>query len=164
MPTILVLGLGNMILRDEGVGVRAVGRLAERYRLPEDVALLDGGTIGLGLLPYLEGVTHLLIIDTVQHGRSPGAIVRLQNEQIPQALALKLSMHQAGLQELLAALSLQGHLPPHVVLWGIEPLVIEPGLELSEPVAQSLDALVDSVTAELRAWGVDVASLAGAMR
>lgn len=162
MPTILVLGLGNMILRDEGVGVRAVERLAERYRLPEDVELLDGGTIGLGLLPYLEGVTHLLIIDTVQHGQSPGAIVRLQNEQIPQALALKLSMHQAGLQELLAALSLQGHLPPQVVLWGVEPQAIEPGLELSEPVAQNLDALVDSVAAELRAWGVDVASPASA--
>ena len=118
--------------------------------------MLDGGTLGLDLLPYLEGVTDLLIIDAVNAGAPPGSLVRLANEQIPQALALKMSMHQVGLQELLAVMALRGQTSPHVVLWGMEPLILEPGLDLSEPVAMNLDALVTSVVAELRSWGIPV--------
>ena len=152
----LVLGLGNIIMRDEGLGVRACERLTQRYRLPDDVTVLDGGTLGLDLLPYLEGVTDLLIIDAVSAGGSAGSLVRLANEQIPQALALKMSMHQVGLQELLAVMALRGQTSPHVVLWGMEPLILEPGLDLSEPVLANLDTLVASVVAELRSWGMPV--------
>lgn len=164
IPVILVLGLGNSIMRDEGLGVRACERLAQRYRLPNDVTVLDGGTLGLDLLPYLEGVTDLLILDAVQSGRAPGTVVRLENDQIPQALAHKLSMHQVGLQELLAVMALRGQTPPRIVLLGMEPALIEPGLELSEPVLASLDTLVAAAVAELRSWGVpvsDVESAAG---
>jgi hydrogenase maturation protease len=152
----LVLGLGNIIMRDEGLGVRACERLTRHYRLPDDVNVLDGGTLGLDLLPYLEGVTDLLIIDAVNAGAPPGSLVRLENEQIPQALALKMSMHQVGLQELLAVMALRGQTPPRVVLWGMEPLILEPGLDLSEPVLANLDTLVASVVAELRSWGMPV--------
>ena len=152
----LVLGLGNIIMRDEGLGVRACERLTQRYRLPDDVTVLDGGTLGLDLLPYLEGVTDLLIIDAVSAGAPPGSLVRLENEQIPQTLALKTSMHQVGLQELLAVMALRGQTPPRVVLWGMEPLILEPGLDLSEPVLANLDTLVASVVAELRSWGIPV--------
>ena len=124
--------------------------------LPDDVTVLDGGTLGLDLLPYLEGVTDLLIIDAVNAGAPPGSLVRLANEQIPQALALKMSMHQVGLQELLAVMALRGQTSPHVVLWGMEPLILEPGLDLSEPVLANLDTLVASVVAELRSWGIPV--------
>ncbi|MCS6938164.1 MAG: HyaD/HybD family hydrogenase maturation endopeptidase [Roseiflexus sp.] len=156
MPAILVLGLGNIIMRDEGLGVRACERLTQRYRLPDGVTVLDGGTLGLDLLPHLEGVTNLLILDAINAGLPPGTIVRLENEQIPQTLALKMSMHQVGLQELLAVMSLRGQTPPHIVLLGMEPLLIEPGLDLSEPVQANLDALVESVVAELRSWGAPV--------
>ena len=152
----LVLGLGNIIMRDEGLGVRACERLTRHYRLPDDVNVLDGGTLGLDLLPYLEGVTDLLIIDAVNAGAPPGSLVRLENEQIPQTLALKMSMHQVGLQELLAVMALRGQTPPRVVLWGMEPLILEPGLDLSEPVLANLDTLVASVVAELRSWGMPV--------
>jgi hydrogenase maturation protease len=118
--------------------------------------VLDGGTLGLDLLPYLEGVTDLLIIDAVNAGAPPGSLVRLANEQIPQTLALKTSMHQVGLQELLAVMALRGQTPPRVVLWGMEPLILEPGLDLSEPVLANLDTLVASVVAELRSWGIPV--------
>jgi len=155
-PEILVLGLGNIIMRDEGLGVRACERLTRRYRLPDYVNVLDGGTLGLDLLPYLDGVTDLLIIDAVSAGAPPGSLVRLENEQIPQALALKMSMHQVGLQELLAVMALRGQTPPRVVLWGMEPLILEPGLDLSEPVLANLDTLVASVVAELRSWGIPV--------
>ena len=154
---ILVLGLGNILLQDEGLGVRAVERLAARYRLPPEVQVMDGGVMGLDLLPHLEGVTHLLIADAVQTGQPPGSMVRLEGEAIPAALQVKMSMHQVGLQELLALASFQGTLPERVVLWGLEPASLDWGLELSAPIAAQIDALVDAAVGELRAWGVEPA-------
>ncbi len=153
---ILVLGLGNILLQDEGLGVRAVERMAARYRLPPDVQVMDGGVMGLDLLPYLEGVSHLLITDAVQTGQPPGSLVRLEGEAIPAALQVKMSMHQVGLQELLALAGFQGTLPEQVVLWGLEPASLEWGLELSAPIAAQIDALVDAAVGELRAWGVEL--------
>ncbi|GIW02257.1 HyaD/HybD family hydrogenase maturation endopeptidase [Roseiflexus sp.] len=161
MPAILVLGLGNIIMRDEGLGVRACERLTQRYRVPDSVTVLDGGTLGLDLLPYLEGIADLLILDAINAGHPPGAIVRLENEQIPQILALKMSMHQVGLQELLAVMALRGHTPSRIVLLGMEPLLIEPGLDLSDPVLANLDRLVEAVAAELQSWGVPVSPAEG---
>jgi hydrogenase maturation protease len=154
---ILVLGLGNILLQDEGLGVRAVERLATRYRLPPEVQVMDGGVMGLDLLPYLDGVSHLLITDAVQTGKPPGSLVRLEGDAIPAALLLKMSMHQVGLQELLALAGFQGTLPEQVVLWGLEPDSLEWGLELSAPIAAQIDALVDAAASELHAWGVPLA-------
>ena len=137
--------------------MRAAERLAARYRLPPDVQLMDGGVMGLDLLPHLEGVSHLLITDAVQTGRPPGSLVRLEGEAIPAALSLKMSMHQVGLQELLALAGFQGTLPERVVLWGLEPASLDWGLELSAPIATQIDALVDAAVGELRAWGVELA-------
>ena len=149
---IVVLGLGNILLQDEGLGIRALERLRTRYRLPPAVQALDGGVMGLDLLPYLDDVDALLVIDAVQTGRLAGSLVRLEDEAIPAALAVKMSVHQVGLQELLATSRLQGTLPPRVVLWGMEPAAIEWGLDLSPSVAASLDELVDAVARELRDW------------
>lgn len=156
MPTTLLMGLGNIILRDEGLGIHAYERLIERYRLPEDVELIDGGTLGLSLLPYLEDAQRVLLIDAVRSGLEPGSIVRLDGDQIPAALALKMSMHQTGLHELLAISAIRGTTPETIVLWGMEPLLMEPGLELTEPCAAALDTLVERVVAELRTWGLEI--------
>lgn len=153
MPEILVLGLGNSILRDEGLGVRAVERLAERYALPAGVAAREGGTLGPHLLPNLEGVRDLLVVDAVRADRPPGALVRLEGAALTAALAPRSSLHQFGLAELLALAGLLGAPPRRTVLWGMVPLLVEPGLELSPPVAAALDALADAVAGELRAWG-----------
>ena len=150
---VLVLGLGNILRGDEGLGVHALKRLVDRYDLAPEVETIDGGTLGLDLLPYLEGTSALLVIDAVQARGAPGSLVRLQDDEIMPALAVKLSLHQAGLRELLATSRLLGTYPPLVVLWGIEPGDIDWTTELSAPVAASLDALVDAVTGELRAWG-----------
>lgn len=155
-PHILVLGLGNMLLRDEGAGIYAIDRLVAKYRLPAEVETMDGGTLGLFLLPYLDGVTDLLIIDCVLTDRPPGTLVRLEGEAIPATLSMKMSVHQVGLQELLVASRLQGSPPARVVVWGIEPDLVEPGLEVSPVVAAQLDTLVDAVAQELRDWGVAV--------
>jgi hydrogenase maturation protease len=154
----LVLGVGNVLFEDEGLGVRALERLHARYLLPATVHTLEGGVLSLDLLPYLDLDTPLLIMDAVQTGMPPGHIVRLEGEAIARALGPRLSLHQVGLKELLAVAQLQGTLPPQVVLWGVEPARLGWGTDLSPAVSKALDALVDHVAAELRAWGHDLAS------
>ena len=153
---ILILGLGNILLRDEGIGVRALERLQAEYRLPSQVRALDGGTMGLDLLPYLYGASRLLILDALQMGGPPGGLARLADDEIPSALVLKLSIHQVGLQELLAASRFQGTLPETVTLLGLEPVAIEWGLEFSPPVSAGLETLVQAAVQELRVWGLAV--------
>jgi hydrogenase maturation protease len=151
---VLILGLGNVLLQDEGLGVRALERLTARYDLPDAVRALDGGTLGLDLLPHLAGVSLLIVIDAVRTGRSAGTLTRLADEAIMPVLALKLSVHQVGLRELLGASQLLGTYPARVVLWGMEPARVEWGLSLSPAVAAGLEDLVDAVAGELRAAGM----------
>jgi hydrogenase maturation protease len=153
---ILLLGLGNVLLGDEGLGIRAWERLQEQYHLPEEVNCVDGGVLGLELLAYVDGVTHLLAIDAVQTGQPPGTLVRLEGEEIPKTLALKLSMHQVSFQEVLAMSYLQGTTPPRLVIWGMEPAVLETGVILSDVVEAQLDHLVQEVVGELRQWGIEI--------
>ena len=151
---VLVLGIGNLIMTDDGIGVRVVQRLAEGYRFPPGVELLDGGTLGLDLLPRLEGVERLLVVDAVETGGPPGTVMRLCGEEIPLAFRTKLSPHQMGLQDLLAVAELQGNLPAEMVLWGVQPASVEPGVELSAAVAAREGVLGEKVLAELAGWGV----------
>ena len=150
----LVLGIGNLLMTDDGVGVRLVQQLAADYRFPDGVTLLDGGTLGLDLLPQLEGVERLLVVDAVETGEAAGTVVRLSGEEIPLALATKVSPHQMGLKDLLTVADLQGHAPPEMVLWGVQPESVEMELELSAPVAAALPDLQERVLQELAGWGI----------
>lgn len=152
----LVLGVGNVLLSDDGVGVHAIRRLEEVVRLPEEVQVLDGGTKGLDLLQYLEGVSHLLIVDAVEVDEPPGTLRRLAGEEVPAYLSLKMSPHEIGLPDMLFAAQLRELYPDEVVIWGVQPATTEVGLELSPPVASILDALVEAVVKELEEWGVAV--------
>lgn len=155
MAETLVLGLGNILLGDEGLGVRAVERLLEEYEFPEKVQVMDGGTLGLDLLPYVEDCVRLLVIDAVKAGKEPGTLVRLSGTEIPVFLdASKVSPHQDGLQDLLAVAALKGYLPDRVVLWGIQIQSLGIGLEPSPVVAAQIDSLVESVLSELAGWGI----------
>jgi len=151
----LVLGVGNTLMCDEGVGVRVVERLAENYRFPEEVLLLDGGTLGMDLLYYLEGVENLLIVDAVQADKAPGELVRLQDDEVPAFLGMKVSPHQIGVPDMLFAAKLKDMYPSHVVLWGVQPARLEIGLDLSETVAVQVDGLVGLIVEELRKWGYE---------
>ena len=152
---ILVLGLGNTIMTDDGFGVRVVEALSSRYRFDGDVRLLDGGTLGLDLLPHLEMVERLLIVDALQMQAAPGTVCRLEGAEVPRAFASKLSVHQMGVQDLLAVSELMGHLPAELVVWGVQPESIEMGTELTATVAAAIEPVVDGVVAELRRWGVN---------
>jgi hydrogenase maturation protease len=155
MSQTLVLGLGNILMRDEGVGVRVAERLLERYDFPAGVQVLDGGTLGLDLLPWVEGVDRLVVVDAVDMGAEPGTTTRLEGEEVPAFLGIKISPHQMGLADLLAASRLRGYYPQQLVLWGVQPAAIEVGLELSPPVQTQVETLVESVLAELTSWEIE---------
>lgn len=144
----LILGVGNLLLSDEGIGIHAVKKLLETPRLPEDVEIVDGGTAGLNLLYYLEGVDRLVIIDAVETGGPPGTMVRLAGDKIPAYMALKVSPHEITLPDFLAAAKLRDLYPREVVVWGMQPESLEVGIDLSPSLAAKLDTLVDLVVGE----------------
>ncbi len=141
-------------MSDDGVGVRVVQRLASEHVFPAGVTILDGGTLGLDLLPFLEGLDRLLIVDAMETGGPPGTIARLTGDEIPVAFETKLSPHQMGLKDLLAVSFLMGNPPPEMVLLGIQPETIQVGVELSLAVADNLHTLVDMSLRELENWGI----------
>jgi len=150
----LVLGLGNILLSDDGVGVRVAERLIERYHFPPEVQVMDGGTLGLDLLGYVEDADRLVVVDALDVGARPGTLARLVDDEVPAFLAPKISPHQMGLADLLAASRLSGHFPDELVLWGVQPESLDVGLELSPTVAAQVESLVERVLAELNRRGI----------
>jgi hydrogenase maturation protease len=156
------LGIGNLIMTDDGVGVKVIHHLSARYQFTGDVELLDGGTLGLDLLPYLEGIDRLLIVDAIETGKAPGTLARLVGDEIPVVMETKLSPHQMGLKDLLAVAMLQGFRPPEMVLLGIQPENIDLGMELSPKVSARFEDLVQMAIRELENWGIRVEPVAKA--
>lgn len=146
MPKILVLGIGNLLLGDDGIGPRVVQNLSQRI-CRSDVDFLDGGTGGLYLLGYLEGYSHLLVIDALDAGLRPGTICRLSPEEIGYG-NIKLSFHQTGLGDLLALAKLTGLLP-QTVIFGIQIERLDWGMNLSPSVAAQLPLLEELVLQEI---------------
>ncbi len=151
---VLVLGVGNILLSDEGAGVRAVEELRNRYDCPDTVEIVDGGTVGFELLPYFEDRSHILILDAVNTGNKPGTIVRIDDP--PAFLQKKISPHQIGLADVMGIAVITDNMPQNIALFGIEPKELSTGLELSPEVARNLSQLVDMVVDELKDIGVDV--------
>ncbi len=150
---VVVLGIGNVLMSDEGIGVHAVAALEQRFTLPETVEVVDGGTTGMELFPEVQGADHLVVVDAVRAGQPEGGIVRLTGDEVPAFFKTKLSPHQVGLSDVLAALRFAGSEPESVVLIGVKPVSLELAMELSPIVAARLDAVVDMVVAELAALG-----------
>ena len=146
--TRVVLGLGNTLHTDDGVGPQAVERLRSDPRVPANVSLVEGGTLGLELLPYVWDCSHLLVLDAVDVGRPPGTVIRLSGEEL-RTLPGKASAHQLGVADLLVALRVLADRTPEVVLLGVQPASTEWGTELSAAVATALPALADAAIAEL---------------
>jgi len=146
---IAVLGVGNLIMGDEGLGVRCVQAL--EGQLPPEVRLIDGGTSTHELLEDLENLDTLVIVDACTTSSAPGTIVRLEGDTIPSAFSNRMSPHQHGINDLLATLKLLGRAPRRVVLYGVEPARIELGMDLSPPVAAAMTELAARVADEVRA-------------
>lgn len=154
-PT-LVLGCGNLLGADDGVGLAALERLRHRFRFPDGVTLEDGGTWGLNLLPMIEDCGRLLLVDAIDTGQAPATLTVLEREQIPRYLARKVSPHQIDLREVLALAELRGRLPADTVAIGLQPERVEMSTDLSASVAERLDQLVETVVERLTAWGHDI--------
>jgi hydrogenase maturation protease len=151
----LILGLGNILLGDEGVGVRVVERLLDLYHFPEGTQVLDGGTLALDLLPYVEDADRMVVIDAVDMRAEPGTVVRITDDEVPTFLSIKVSPHQMGLADILSAARLRGLSPSELVLWGVQPEAMDTTLELSPSVAAQVDVLVNGVLADLSQWGIE---------
>jgi hydrogenase maturation protease len=145
----VVLGVGNLVMSDEGLGVRCVEHLLLSGALPPEVAIIDGGTSTNELLGDLEDLDLLVIVDAVAGGGAPGSLVRLEGDRIPAAFSNKLSPHQHGINDLLATLRFLGRAPRRVVVLGATPGRIALGLELSAEVEAALPALAAQVVAEV---------------
>lgn len=150
MNKTLVLGIGNTIMMDDGAGVEVIRRLSTGATLPPSVTLLDGGTLGLDLLPYLEGIQRLIVVDAVDWGAEPGTLVRMTGDAVPLTLETRVSPHQMGMKDLLAVARLTGSLPDEVILHGIQPGRIDMGIGFSLPVEHAIDALAMAVQADIR--------------
>lgn len=150
-----IIGIGNLLLQDEGAGVHAVEALKERFTFPDDVQLLDGGCKGLELLAYIEG-EHLMLIDAVDFEAPPGTIKIIEGASINAFLDMKFSVHQIGVPDLLFAAMLTDAMPKNVCLVGIQPESIEAGVELTETLRGKLDELIGVAVDKLRAWGIEV--------
>jgi len=151
---IALIGLGNILLRDEGVGVHAVEALRKRFDFPEGIHLFDGGTLGLDLLPLMDGVDKIIFIDALDLKQEPGTIALLEDDEIPSFFATKLSCHQVGLADLLFAAKLIGLTPSKTVLVGIQPEEIATGLALSQRVRENFGRLLTTVLEKLHEWQV----------
>jgi hydrogenase maturation protease len=151
----MVLGLGNILNRDEGVGVHALNALSERLKtVNHSIELLDGGVLGLNLLPLVEDCSHLLLLDAIDAHKEPGAIIELKADEIPLFSGIKLSDHQVTFQEVLGLASFRSHFPEHLYLVGIQPADLSTGLELSPTVQSELPEMVDRAVNILREWGL----------
>lgn len=145
---LLVVGVGNVLLRDDGLGVRVVEELAKK-QWPPEVELLDGGTAGLDLLYLLEGADRVILVDSLQAGDVPGSIYRFEAGELDGFVkGAAMSLHQVGVLEVLELGRILGKLPPTVVV-GVQPADLGQGMELSPPLQEALPRVCRAVEAEI---------------
>ena len=151
---ILVLGIGNVLWADEGFGVRAVEALHQRWRMPDNVSLIDGGTQGMYLLEHVCSADCVLVLDAIDYQLPPGTLRVLRDAEVPVWSDRAMSLHQATFQELLSLARLRGRFPRQITLIGVQPDVLDDlGGSLSPRVRARLDEAVELAVAELSAWG-----------
>ena len=151
---VTVLGIGNIILSDEGFGVRVVEYLEEHFSFPADVRLLDGGTLGPELLHFVTGTEHLLILDAVSGDGAPGTVYRFEADAVMAHFQEKMSSHEIGIQDVLAWLTVTDRPIPNVVVLGVQPYDLSAGISLSPEMAAMLPDFAQRAVQELVRWGV----------
>jgi hydrogenase maturation protease len=154
---IVVLGVGNLLWADEGFGVRCVEALGDGWDFSPPIEVLDGGTLGLALVPLLLDATHVLLFDAVDHRGEPGSLLVARDAEVPRFMtSSKMSLHQAGMNDILASLELLGHKPVNFTVIGIKPVELaDYGGSLTEAVQQQLPVALQLGIEELAGWGVE---------
>ncbi len=150
----VVLGVGNLILADEGVGVRVAESFERAYLPPAGVTVIDAGTASMEMLEDLSHLDFLLVVDAIAAGKAPGELVRLAGDEVPVFFRRNLSPHGIGLSDVLASLEFLGAEPKETVIIGVQPLSMELSTELTPTVAARVPELVAQVIAELSQRGL----------
>jgi hydrogenase maturation protease len=152
----LILGIGNILWADEGFGIRTIETLHERYTFPDNVRVMDGGTQGIFLLPWVRNARRLLIFDAVDFGLAPATLKVIRDDEVPRFMgAKKVSMHQTGFQEVLASADLAGDLPLQMVLIGVQPELLDDyGGSLRHSVKTKIDPAIERGLAILDEWNI----------
>jgi hydrogenase maturation protease len=153
--TITLIGLGNILLKDEGVGVHVANAIRERYSFSPEVEIIDGGTLGLDLLHYFEGRDKVLLVDAVDFRKEPGYIGIMDDDAIPSTLFAKLSVHHIGLSDVLFAAKLLDYTPSKIRLIGIQPQSLDVGLDVTDCIASKIEELMRLVVETLKEWKVE---------
>jgi len=159
---LVVMGLGNILWGDDGLGVAAVQMLARRFEAPDGARVLDGGTLGLALLPIIQDAKRVLLVDAVRVPEAaPGVLIRIEGDEVAPAARERLSPHQVGVADLLEAARLLDCYPERLVLLGMVPRHLGFGFGLSADVERHLDRLVNRVVEEALGWGYAFRTRAG---
>lgn len=152
----LILGIGNILWADEGFGIRAIEALHAQYVFPDDVRLMDGGTQGIFLLPWVRNARRLIIFDAVDYGLPPATLKLIRDADVPRFMgAKKMSMHQTGFQEVLSSAQLTDDLPESLVLIGVQPELLDDfGGSLRDSVKRQIPAALALARDVLKQWNI----------
>jgi hydrogenase maturation protease len=155
-PTILLLGIGNVLWADEGFGVRVIEHLQRYYRFPAQVKVLDGGTQGVYLVEHVQAAEVLVVFDAVDYGLPPGTLKRVEDADVPNFLgAKKMSLHQTGFQEVLAMAQMLGAYPRRLLLLGVQPVELEDyGGSLRPETKAQMQPAIELALAYLAEFGI----------
>lgn len=155
----VVLGIGNPLLGDDGFGVEVARQLKVARDLDvsndaiwDDVEIVDGGSQGLYLLPYLQGRSHIIVADAIAFGGLPGQTIQLNAADVPARLQIKMSEHQVGFNEVLALLQLMGETPTDFVFFGVQPKCNEWAEPMTPEVAAAVAPVVEQIKAHVKTW------------
>jgi len=153
LPKCLVLGVGNALLQDDGVGIHVARSLRDRSSKDSDLDIIDGGTIGLALLPEVEDADALVIVDAADLGQPPGSIRVFVDDEVDAHLSGKRrSVHEVAVLDLLAAAGIRGRRPAHCALVAIQPQSTEWGLEPTPGVRAAIPLACDAIQSITRSW------------
>ncbi len=151
---ITILGVGSILMTDEGFGVRVIQALDRRFDFPENVSVVDGGVLGLNLLGVMTEADHLIVIDAIRNQGAPGDLFRLTGDAVPERIRAKNSLHQVDFLEALTLCQAMEKVPETVIL-GVQPMDIDTlSVDLTDVVSRQIDPVLDMVLAELDRLGI----------
>ncbi len=153
---IAVIGIGNILMKDEGVGCHVANLLLSEYEFKPEITIIDAGTTGTDLLPYLEEHDRIIILDAVEFEQEPGFIGSIENDDILARLTTKMSMHHMGITDVLSTAKLLDIVPSQLFLLGMQPKDLSVGMELTEEIRKRLPRMLEVAIMKLEEWGVKV--------
>jgi hydrogenase maturation protease len=149
---ITILGIGNSLFSDEGVGIHVLPLLEDALKDYENVEIIEGLTDGMKLLGPVEDAEYLIIIDAINAGKEGGTIMKLEDDDIPAYFGIKMSIHQLGFQEVLLAAKMRERYPKQIIMFGMQPTSLELGVELTETNRKRLGELAEVVINQVKCW------------